>query len=460
MDNQLATVTGSVSWRPVDVIGARSALEQLDVLRAVAPGELTRIARLCTLRAYEPGAALMVERAVPYTLFIIVQGSVSVTAGECDDRPVLINLLGRGDLCGEGGLFGMRFRRLTARAENRVYALQIRYAELQSLLPELPTFHQLLRQLFRERLLQTTLVRVPLLNSLNALERLALTDDINVQQVDRGATITELGEDGQSIGIIAEGQAQLLHEDQAVGVLGPGDVFGEIVPVSDGQPLLTVTALTPLHLLTIPMTAFRQLLQEHPEVAAGLEALVNRRYAAAQNPEQQQIVAGGLQSGLVRGRRALARIPALCPPGCDLCERACSTRHGAPRIRLNGLQLGTADVLTGCKHCVWTPECVEACPANALEYTPEGLLHVNDRCTGCGACAEACPYEAITMIPLYPAVSGPLDWLMRRVRQPPMLRLHANKCDSCHGYADQACMTACPTGSLRWIGVDEIVDRG
>ncbi len=32
----------------------------------------------------------------------------------------------------------------------------------------------------------------------------------------------------------------------------------------------------------------------------------------------------------------------------------------------------------------------------------------------------------------------------------------ANKCDLCHSHNDMACLSACPTGSLRLIPVEEL----
>jgi Fe-S-cluster-containing hydrogenase component 2 len=32
----------------------------------------------------------------------------------------------------------------------------------------------------------------------------------------------------------------------------------------------------------------------------------------------------------------------------------------------------------------------------------------------------------------------------------------ANKCDLCHGYNDLACVSACPTGALRLVSVEEV----
>jgi Fe-S-cluster-containing hydrogenase component 2 len=223
-------------------------------------------------------------------------------------------------------------------------------------------------------------------------------------------------------------------------------------------PPADLVALTPVRVLSLPGATLLQLLQEHPTIATGIRQIALDRLKADSREGHASAMESAIDSGVVRGPKVLARIPALCPPGCNLCEQACGDRHGAPRIQLNGTAFGAFDVPRGCRHCTWSAECVEACPEDAIQFDDRGFLAVNDRCTGCGACALACPYDAITMIPLYPAVSGPLDWMLRRVHRPEPLRMHANKCDGCDGFSDQACISICPTGSLRWVSPEELVE--
>jgi Fe-S-cluster-containing hydrogenase component 2 len=241
-------------------------------------------------------------------------------------------------------------------------------------------------------------------------------------------------------------------------VLNAGDFFGEMELLGIGTEPAEIHALTPVRILSLPASTFTQLLDEHPQIAVGMREIAHERLRTGGSPARSDVVERAIDSGVVRGSKVLARVPALCPPGCRLCERACGDRHGAPRIRLNDTTFGTFDVPGGCRHCSWSPECVEACPEDAIQYGESGFLVVNESCTGCGACVEGCPHDAISMIPLYPPVSGALEWMLRHVRQPQPIRFDANKCDGCYGYSDQACLSICPTGSLRWVNADELYD--
>ena len=449
-------------WRPRVSEAAVAALQQLDSLSRLPADELRRIVPLCVPRAFEAGTVITTEREIAGNFFVVLQGSVMISRSDALGQTVLLALVGRGDVFGEGGLFGSRFRRITARTETRVVLLQISYDEFKPLLPSLPRFTAQLRRAYRERLLQTTLARVPLFGGLTAIERMALAAELDEWEVERGGVIEGPGQESHPLGhalhILAEGQAIVVRDGCRVAVLNPGDFFGEMELLHVDVAPADILALTPVRILSLPGATFLQLLKEHPAIGDGMREIVRERLKAGSSEARVKLMDTAIASGVVRGRKVLARIPALCPPGCNLCEQACGDRHGAPRIRLNGTAFGAFDVPDGCRHCSWSPECVEACPEDAIEFDDNGFLTVNDRCTGCGACAEACPYDAISMIPLYPPVSGPIDWMLRRVRRPEPLRMHANKCDGCHGYSDQACISICPTGSLRWVSAAELCE--
>lgn len=447
-------------WRPKPSDASVATLQQLDSLSKLSVEELRQIAPLCVLRAFEAGTPIMIERSIAHMFFIVLHGSVAISRTDASGSPALLSMLGRGDVFGEGGLFGSRFRRSTAVAETRAILLQIGFEEFRPLLPSLPRFTAQLRRAYRERLLQTTLARVPLFVGLTTIERMALTGELEEWEVARGAVIEGPEQVAHPLGdalhIIAEGQAIVERDGRRVAVLDAGDFFGEMELLHLEIAPADIKALTPVHILSLPASTFTQLLQEHPEIAEGMRKLAQERRESGQTSARIQAMETAIDSGVVRGARVLARVPALCPPGCNLCERACGERHGAPRIWLNGTTFGAFDVPVGCRHCSWSPECVEACPEDAIQFGDNGFLIVNEHCTGCAACAEACPYDAISMIPLYPPISSPLDWVLRRVHNPQPIRLDANKCDGCHGYSDRACLSICPTGSLRWVNAEDL----
>lgn len=95
-----------------------------------------------------------------------------------------------------------------------------------------------------------------------------------------------------------------------------------------------------------------------------------------------------------------------------------------------------------CKHCE-NAGCVDACPTGALFRTEFDTVVVQqDICNGCGYCVPACPFGVVAL--------NPYDG-------------KAHKCTLCYdrlkGGLEPACAKTCPTNSIQFGLVDELVDR-
>ncbi|HEX5386589.1 MAG TPA: 4Fe-4S dicluster domain-containing protein [Gemmatimonadales bacterium] len=96
-----------------------------------------------------------------------------------------------------------------------------------------------------------------------------------------------------------------------------------------------------------------------------------------------------------------------------------------------------------CKHCVNAP-CLEACPTGSIIRTEFDSVYVQqDVCNGCGYCVPACPFGVVEV-----AKGGDGK---------------AHKCTLCYdrlrGGMEPACANACPTDSIQFGPVDELVER-
>ncbi|MBA3416864.1 MAG: 4Fe-4S dicluster domain-containing protein [Chloroflexia bacterium] len=96
-----------------------------------------------------------------------------------------------------------------------------------------------------------------------------------------------------------------------------------------------------------------------------------------------------------------------------------------------------------CKHCVHAG-CMEACPTGAIVRTEFDSVYIQqDVCNGCGYCVPACPFG----VPQLDHADG---------------RVH--KCTLCYdrlrGGLEPACAKACPTDSIRFGPVEELLTIG
>jgi formate dehydrogenase iron-sulfur subunit len=92
-----------------------------------------------------------------------------------------------------------------------------------------------------------------------------------------------------------------------------------------------------------------------------------------------------------------------------------------------------------CKHCVQAP-CLEVCPTGAIIRTEYDSVYIQqDACNGCRACVSACPFGVVDT-----GSDG-----------------KAHKCTLCYDRLQQgqepACAQACPTDSIRFGEVSELM---
>lgn len=147
---------------------------------------------------------------------------------------------------------------------------------------------------------------------------------------------------------------------------------------------------------------------------------------------------------------------------CKLCEIACEERYGAKRLTLGGYQLGMLDFVFTCRTCT-DQRCIDPCEYDSIKFDADiqEVVINESSCVGCTLCAQACPYDAIEMLDVEdPKNPNHHPKFKKRLEKEGSLKFGsgsgrvararriANKCDHCMNFGDQACVSACPTGSL------------
>jgi CRP-like cAMP-binding protein len=111
------------------------------------------------------------------------------------------------------------------------------------------------------------LKRVPLFSGLSQRQLRQLAKDFSERRVPVGALLAKQGEmSGVAFFVIAEGEAAVIVDGTRVDTIGPGDHFGELAMISEGERMATVEALTPMRCHTIQFWDFRAFAKKDPDV--------------------------------------------------------------------------------------------------------------------------------------------------------------------------------------------------
>ena len=116
---------------------------------------------------------------------------------------------------------------------------------------------------------------VPAFAGLPAPARAELAEVLRPEHVSAGAVVVAEGTPGHALYLIAEGRAEVTTQGRAEPVLlatrETGEMFGEVaLLIPEATRQATVTALTPMVLLSLHRSQFERLLDQHPELRASL----------------------------------------------------------------------------------------------------------------------------------------------------------------------------------------------
>ena len=111
------------------------------------------------------------------------------------------------------------------------------------------------------------LQQVPLFSGLTQRQLRQLAKNFRDRRVPAGARLATQGEmSGVAFFVIAEGEAAVIVDGTRVATMGPGDHFGELAMISEGERTATVEALTPMRCHTIQFWHFRAFAKNNADV--------------------------------------------------------------------------------------------------------------------------------------------------------------------------------------------------
>ncbi len=109
--------------------------------------------------------------------------------------------------------------------------------------------------------------QVPLFSDLSDRQLKKLGQHFRERTLKPGTSVVQEGTmSGVGFFVVAAGEASVSVGGKQVATLGPGDHFGELALIAEGERSATVTATTELTCLEIPFWDFREFAQENGDV--------------------------------------------------------------------------------------------------------------------------------------------------------------------------------------------------
>ncbi|HYT27512.1 MAG TPA: cyclic nucleotide-binding domain-containing protein [Ktedonobacteraceae bacterium] len=135
---------------------------------------------------------------------------------------------------------------------------------------------------------EDTLARVDFFSSLDKKELQALARSCQERKYSAGTPLIKQGDTGVGLYVIIGGHVkitQAVNPDKAeedLGDFGSGSVIGEMALLDDLPRSATVTAVTDVTALLLPVWEFRTTVRNHPEIALKMLSTLSRRLRKAE----------------------------------------------------------------------------------------------------------------------------------------------------------------------------------
>ena len=176
------------------------------------------------------------------------------------------------------------------------------------------------------------------------LEQLALL--MRPRAYRRGEVVFHQGDPGETFHVLCRGRVKIVlgsegGEEAVLGILGPGDVFGEMALLDGGPRSATIVALEPVESATLGRADLLALLRRNPVAVEGLLAALARKIREASEEvgnlifldQQGRLARKLLDLAQTHGRPAGGGIEIDLP----LTQQELGAIIGATRTRVNGL---------------------------------------------------------------------------------------------------------------------------
>lgn len=239
-------------------------------------GRMVRFAR---------GQTVFREGEAGSSLYLILQGRVDVERLQpISGTMVRLSTLPAGAFFGEVSLVAGVPRSATVRAREPAVLLEVSRQAMRALGEQNQRLLVLLMRFFRARLVGTLVATSPLFQPFSPEERRAMVRRLRLRELAPNEIAVRQGRVGDGLYVVLIGTLIVFVSDdqgnaRKLGVLGPGDVFGEMSLIHGERAMANIGTLARAWLLRLPREDFDELAAAHPEMRDRIARIAADRQA-------------------------------------------------------------------------------------------------------------------------------------------------------------------------------------
>jgi cAMP-dependent protein kinase regulator len=233
-------------------------------------------------KTYPKDALVCREGEAGDSLFVISRGEVAIVKQTPGGKEIRVQNLKDGDLFGEFGFFIDQKRHATVKAMTDCELLEISRQGFREMIKVHPRLHEVLQNLFRERVLDNFLALSPLFSSLTFDERRKVMEQFHLRRVPEGTMLFQEGDPPISFFMVRNGEVEIFTQDGhgkkvRLALLQSGNIFGEIGLLFNKPRMASAKTTQPTKLLEIGQEDFKACLLQIPDRQVKLKAVSLKR---------------------------------------------------------------------------------------------------------------------------------------------------------------------------------------
>jgi CRP-like cAMP-binding protein len=229
------------------------------------------------------------------SLFVISRGEVAILKQRPGGKEIRVQNLKDGDFFGEFGFFIDQKRHATVKAMTDCELLEISRNGLHEMIKVHPRVNEVLKNLFKERVLDNFLALSPLFSSLTFEERREVMKRFHLRKVPEETILFKGGDPPASFFMVRNGGVEIFTQNGhgkkvILAHLQSGNIFGEIGLLFDRPRMANAKTTGPAKLLEITQEDFKACLLQIPSLQVKLKEVSLKRLSRTKELLSQEAV--------------------------------------------------------------------------------------------------------------------------------------------------------------------------